>query len=181
MPGAPKANRTEEATSRGHWGVRGRGQRREGPGGKEEPEDRVLREDPTLTQREFPLLVPQRALRHHLQIQHWFGSPGRGGLPAAAQTGPELRTKQQLTRRPCRPSAALLPNSSPVAGDTGPTPHLTSPAAAAVVGAAATAAASAVKVACGAVKCGEGGVPSQGRGLGRSRARADSGLAPGAG
>lgn len=33
--------------------------------------------DPTLTQREFPLLVPQRAFRHHLQVQHWVGSLGR--------------------------------------------------------------------------------------------------------
>lgn len=86
----------KESRSRGCRGVRGRAQRWEGQGKKEGSARRVVGEDSTLTQREFPLLVSQRALGHHLQIQHWFGSPGRGGLPAAAQTGPEL--KKQSSR-----------------------------------------------------------------------------------
>lgn len=93
MPGAQIAKRAEKARSHGSRAVRDRDLRQEGPGEKYGPETRVLRVGATLTQSELPLLVSQRALGHHLQIQHWFCSPGRGGLSAAAQMG--LKMKRQ--------------------------------------------------------------------------------------
>jgi hypothetical protein len=93
MPEAKTVEETKNASGgRGVGvGVRGRYQKRKGAEDSKTSDRRILTEDPTLTQREFPLLVPQRAFRHHLQVQHWFGSPGPGGLPAAVQTGPDLR------------------------------------------------------------------------------------------
>lgn len=83
-----------------------------------------MREDPILTQSEFPLLISQRALGHYLQIQHWFGSPGRPPCGSADGTGAE-ETKQQVTHRPRRPAAALFSTStrSPAL----PAQHHTSP------------------------------------------------------